>query len=140
MNFNATGEDGEPFELGVSGLLINSNLIMHDRRDFQTLIPQMIYTAFFGPGEGAELELLPIVETTWGMWKGMYPDIQVAVPGTGLEVYPELQRGRYADLSRYSIYPYRTSNFLIFPVTTDSGFRHRPPEKHCPRSLPERAS
>ena len=45
LNFNATDEDGKPFELGVSGLLMNSNLIMYDRRDFATLIPEMIYTA-----------------------------------------------------------------------------------------------
>ncbi len=123
LNFNATGEDGQPFELGVSGLLMNSNLIMYDRRDSATLYPQMIYTAFFGPDEGAELELLPIVETTWDMWKRMYPDTQVAVPGTGLEIYPERQQERYADPGRYERYPYgdyRSSNRLIFPVTTDS--------------------
>ena len=123
LNFNATCDDGVPYELGVSGLLMNSNLIIYDRRDFETLIPQMIYTAFAGPGVGNELELLPLVETTWGLWKQMYPDTEVAVPGTGLEFYPERQRARYEDIARYQSYPYRdyrTSESLIFPVTTES--------------------
>ena len=33
--FNATDGDGTRFELGVSGLLANSNLIIYDRRDFE---------------------------------------------------------------------------------------------------------
>ena len=121
MNFNATDENDQPFELGVSGLLVNSNLIMYDRRDTQTLYPQMIYTAFWGPLVGEELELLPVVETTWAMWKKMYPDTQVAVPGTGLEFYAEGKRARYEDISRYEFYPYsdyRTGGWLLFPVST----------------------
>jgi hypothetical protein len=43
--FDATNPDGSQFELGVSGLLVNSNLIMFDRRDQTTLYPQMAYTA-----------------------------------------------------------------------------------------------
>ena len=46
--FNATDGDGSQIEFGVSGLLINSNLVMYDRRDGETLYPQMIYTAING--------------------------------------------------------------------------------------------
>ena len=46
--FNATDSDGSQIEFGVSGLLINSNLVMYDRRDGETLYPQMIYTAING--------------------------------------------------------------------------------------------
>lgn len=123
MNFNATDENGERFELGVSGLLINSNLVMYDRRDGETLYPQMIYTAFSGPMTGKELELLPVVATTWGMWKRMYPDTQIAVPTTGMQTYGADKQRRYSDLGQYEVYPYRsyrTDGSIIFPLSTDS--------------------
>jgi hypothetical protein len=59
----------ERIEFGVSGLLINSNLVMYDRRDGEMLYPQIIYTAINGQDQGRRLELLPAVETTW-----KYPD------------------------------------------------------------------
>ena len=71
--FNATDVDGSQIEFGVSGLLINSNLVMYDRRDGKTLYPQMIYTAINGPQVGDRLELMPVVETTWALWQRMYP-------------------------------------------------------------------
>ena len=71
MVFNATDEDGSQIEFGVSGLLINSNLVMYDRRDIETLYPQMVYTGISGTFKGEKLELLPVVETTWAMWKKM---------------------------------------------------------------------
>ena len=73
--FNATDGDGSQIEFGVSGLLINSNLVMYDRRDGETLYPQMIYTAINGPQVGDRLELMPVVETTWALWQRMYPRI-----------------------------------------------------------------
>ena len=82
--FDATGADRTQIEFGVSGLLINSNLVMYDRRDGATLYPQMIYTAINGGDLGAQLELLPVIETTWGMWKKMYPNTTVVEAGTRL--------------------------------------------------------
>ena len=70
--FNATDGDGSQIEFGVSGLLINSNLVMYDRRDGETLYPQMIYTAINGARAGDRLELMPVVETTWALWQRMY--------------------------------------------------------------------
>ena len=119
--FDATDDDGRRFELGVSGGLINSNLVMYDRRDNETLWPQMIYTAIRGSYAGEELQLLPVVETTWAMWRRMHPDTQVAVPGTGLDSYPASRRDAFADLDRYLRYPYggyRTSDGIAFPLTT----------------------
>jgi len=63
--FNSTHTDGSQIEFGVSGLLINSNLVMYDRRDGNTLYPQMIFTAINGDQVGNRLELMPVVETTW---------------------------------------------------------------------------
>ena len=122
MNFNATDErTGNQIEFGVSGLLINSNLVMYDRRDNETLYPQMIYKGITGTYKDEQLELLPLVETTWSMWKKMYPDTEVVQAATGLGRYSEFQRSRYSVDSyfRYPYRDYRTNDaFLIFPTTT----------------------
>jgi len=46
--FEALDDNGEQFELGVSGLLFNNNLIMYDRRDNNTLYPQIAYKGVEG--------------------------------------------------------------------------------------------
>ena len=126
--FNTTDENGTVFELGVSGLLANSNLIMYDRRDDATLYPQMIYTGINDPRSsssryaGEQLELLPVVATTWGMWKKMHPDTKVPLLGTGLDRYGSRVRDRYINtVDRYyeerAGYPYgdyRTNNRNLF--------------------------
>ena len=122
--FDATDSDGSQIEFGVSGLLINSNLVMYDRRDDTTLYPQMIYTGISGEYKGEQLELLPAIVTTFEMWKRMYPESEVALWGTGLDRYPAGQQSRYSRASLYGDYPYgdyRTNHDrLFFPWTTDT--------------------
>lgn len=123
--FNATDVDGSQIEFGVSGLLINSNLVMYDRRDGLTLYPQMIYTSINGDDPGQRLELLPVVETTWSMWKKMYPNTTVIEASTGWErylgdrpAYNERAYQTYPYISR-NLGDYRTSNeYLIFLPST----------------------
>ena len=106
--FDATDETGEQFELGVSGLLFNTNLIMYDRRDGTTLYPQMTFTGLQGSREGQALSLLPVVETTWSTWKRLHPDTQVVAEGP-------------YSVTRYGSYPYgnyRTNDGqFLFPLT-----------------------
>jgi len=103
--YDATGEEGEQFQLGVSGLLYNNNLVMYDRRDRSTLYPQLYGTGVDGARKGEALTLLPVMETTWRAWRTLYPDTGVIESGT-------------YDLERYTRYPYgsyRTDNdYLIF--------------------------
>lgn len=107
--FEALDDNGEQFELGVSGLLFNNNLIMYDRRDNNTLYPQIAYKGVEGSRRGERLKLMPVVETSWATWKLMHPNTMVVARGT-------------YDLSRYSLYPYgdyRTNDdFFLFPLTT----------------------
>ena len=107
LNFGAESGDGQ-FELGVSGLLYNSNLVMYDRRDDETLYPQMYFTAVNGTYKGDVLRLLPVVETTWATWKRLYPETLVISDDTGY--------GR--DYTRYPYGGYRQDHFsLLFPLT-----------------------
>ena len=106
--FDARDKDGSHFELGVSGLLFNTNLVMYDRRDGRTLYPQLYFTSVQGPRHGESLTLLPVTETRWSTWKRLHPNTQVVAEGT------------YAS-SQYTRYPYgayRTDNaYLIFGIS-----------------------
>lgn len=98
---------GGDLTLGVSGLLYNNNLIMYDRRDGDTLYPQMYFTGVSGPNKGTELVLLPVVETTWGMWKSMYPSTTVVSGNTGYS--RDYRRYPYGDYDR-------DHRFILFPL------------------------
>ncbi|MFP9191769.1 DUF3179 domain-containing protein [Natronosalvus vescus] len=69
-------------EFGVSGDLVNSNLIMYDREG-DSRWPQMLGTAIAGPLAGASLEEVPVHWSTWGRWREAYPDSRVLTDETG---------------------------------------------------------
>lgn len=113
--FNGQGDDGARITCGVSGLLFNNNLIMYDRRDNATLYPQMIHTSIDG-SIGGELQLLPVIETTWRYWKQLYPNSKVV----------SVRSGTYSS-GRYTQYPYGSyrnftqgPNFPSFPALSDN--------------------
>lgn len=119
--FDATAPDSTQIEFGVSGLVLNSNLVLYDRRDEKTLYPQMIYACISGQRKGHRLRLLPVVETTWGLWRALYPHTTVAQAATGLDHYPDYIRALY-PLDTYGHYPYgdyrREHWMIVFPLTT----------------------
>ena len=90
--FDAERSDGSRLNLGVSGLLYNTNLVMFDRDD-DTLYPQIYASSISGGDKGTALTLMPVVETTWAAWKRLYPDTKV------------MAGGPYTR-SRYTQYPY----------------------------------
>ena len=75
LAFDRSAVDGAKF--GVSGLLFNNNLLMYDRRNNESLWPQMNRQANCGTNVGAELDMLPVIEMTWGEWKELHPDTKV---------------------------------------------------------------
>lgn len=81
LAFDRSRVDGAEF--GVSGLLFNNNLVMYDRRDEESLWPQMNREANCGARVGAELEMLPVMEMTWDQWKTLHPDTKVVSNNTG---------------------------------------------------------
>ena len=113
--FNGQGGNGTRITCGVSGLLFNNNLIMYDRRDDATLYPQMIHTSISG-SIGGELQLLPVIETTWRYWKQLYPNSKVV----------SVRSGTYSS-GRYTQYPYgsyrdltQAPDFPSFPALSDN--------------------
>jgi hypothetical protein len=67
---------------GVSGKLVNSNLIMYDRST-DSQWPQILGKAIHGSSRGTRLEEFPIVWTTWEKWKKKHPDTRVLSQKTG---------------------------------------------------------
>ncbi len=72
--------DGKIVEFGVSGLLYNSNLLMHDRAG--GLWSQLQSRAIAGPAavEGGRLTVLPASLTRWDHWIDRHPQTTVVRP------------------------------------------------------------
>lgn len=98
-------------EYGVSGLLYNSNLIMYDRST-GSYWPQMLLHSDAGSLKGTELELKPLVETSWGVWRRLFPETKVVNANTGYS----------RNYSRYPYGSYRSCNsttcgdYIYFPI------------------------
>jgi hypothetical protein len=67
-------------ELGVSGLLYNSNTLLFDRHPDpkqESLWSQISFKAIAGPAVGHSLQLLPFQLTTWRDWSTAHPNTNV---------------------------------------------------------------
>jgi hypothetical protein len=104
---------GETLEFGVSGLLLNSNLLLYDRRPHQqgeSLWCQMTGRAISGPAAAAHrvLKPLPCRLLPWAVWFALTPDTSVMKPP-----------GRYVLKKLYDMTPapaYFGHDKLRFPV------------------------
>ena len=109
-------QDGQSLELGVSGLLYNSDVLMYDRQT-ESLWSQIGRQAIAGPLRGQRLEMIPLLHTTWGRWRKEHPD--------GLVLSRKTGHDRDYDVDPYMAY--ERSSGSMFPV----GHRDdRLPEKH----------
>jgi hypothetical protein len=102
---------GETVAFGVSGLLLNSNLLLYDRRPGgagESLWGQLLARAVAGPAAAARrtLDPLPLTLTTWGEWLARHPDTTLLAPDPRLAA--EYKRDPYVS--------YLGSDLLRFPV------------------------
>lgn len=93
-------------EFGVSGLLYNSNVLMYDRSNTESLWSQMKGEGVSGPGARMKLTVLPMELTTWAAWQKRNPNTTVVSSDTG-------HRRNYQD-SPYTRYLNQPN--LMFPV------------------------
>ncbi|MCO6442007.1 MAG: DUF3179 domain-containing protein [Nitrococcus mobilis] len=101
---------------GVSGRLVNSNLIMYDRAT-DSEWPQVLATAIDGPLAGKSLHQIPVVWTTWKRWQARYPETRVLSTRTGyIRNYNRDPYGRYNPVGGY----YRLTARRLFPVMNES--------------------
>lgn len=99
--------NGNRTTFGVSGKLYNNNLILYDRATNSNW-SQVGLQCINGSLIGERPDLVTVLETTWGVWKTMYPQTKVLTTNTGFS-------------RNYGVYPYgdyKTNNsYLIFPLT-----------------------
>jgi hypothetical protein len=111
----AQGFERGPVEFGVSGNLVNSNLVMYDRGT-DSRWPQMLATAIDGPLEGETLREFRVVWTTWGEWRAAYPETAVLTEDTGYtRRYGSDPYGRYNPPGGY----YASDRTLFEPLSRD---------------------
>jgi len=102
---------GETLELGVSGLLHNSNLLLYDRRPGgrgESLWSQLLARAVAGPAAaaGRALDTVPLELTTWGEWLARHPATTLLAPDPRMA----------ANYKREPYGSYFGSDLLHFPV------------------------
>lgn len=103
---------------GVSGQLVNSNLIMYDR-ETESWWPQMLATGIDGTMRGETLREFRVVWTTLGEWRSERPDSTILTDETGYaRRYENDPYGVYAPIGGY----YATDG-TMFPAlsTPDEG-------------------
>jgi hypothetical protein len=116
----AMGFERGPTTFGVSGRLVNNNLIMYDRGT-ETWWPQVLATAVPGPWNEApqtqSLREFRLVWTTWERWSEAYPETGVLTRDTGYaKNYGEDPYGSYNPRSGYYDPP---STPLFPPLSRD---------------------
>jgi hypothetical protein len=100
--------DGVPLELGVSGLLDDLSLVMHDRDPVAASLLSGHDGRFIaGPRVGLGLDPVPgVVVTTWQDWLARHPETDVVLrDGSSLQRYRRVSYDRYLDGSLWIIPP-----------------------------------
>lgn len=103
-------------ELGVSGRLVNSNMLMYDRAT-DTYWPQIAATGVRGPLIGQTLQEVRVVWTTWERWLTRHPQTEVLSQRTGFaRNYRRDPYGTYQPKGGYYVEQSRP----IFPTINES--------------------
>ncbi|MFB6311658.1 MAG: DUF3179 domain-containing protein [Salinirussus sp.] len=94
--------DGQATVFGVSGLLLDSNLVLYDRLT-ESLWSQIAAIAIRGPKTGTRLTLIPSQFTTWKTWEDEHPDTEVLLPPPASVTVGNVADGNY-DIVPYGAY------------------------------------
>lgn len=114
--------DGET-SLGVSGSLINSNLVMYDRSS-DALWPQLLGFSITGEQAGMQLESRPIHWMTWGQAKLHYPDLKVLTTETG--AFRDYNRDPYGSYTQDGANNYYVNDQVYFETMhSDNRFHQK---------------
>lgn len=102
---------GRTIELGMSGLLVNSNPLYFDRQPDakqESLWSQLLGKAVAGPAAGETLTRAPHALTTWRAWRAAHPETLVlAGESAYLKLYAKEPYGSYfaSDVLRFPVAP-----------------------------------
>ncbi len=116
LTATAIGFERGTTTLGVSGNLINSNMVMYDRAT-DSYWPQILAIAIRGEHEGHALKEHRVVWTTWQRWKQRYPETSVLSTDTGhMRNYRRDPYGQYNPPTGY----YAVGSGHMFPVMNEA--------------------
>jgi hypothetical protein len=102
-------------QLGVSGRLVNSNLILYNRST-DTYWPQILAAGIHGPQKGQGLKEVRVVWTDWASWRERHADTVVLSRRTGYaRNYRRDPYGGYVPMSGYY-----AGGGTLFPVFASS--------------------
>jgi len=106
--YDGRASDGQTYTFGSSGLLFRSNKLMYDRQT-RTLWNQITGEPVLGDlvGTGIELDLVPVVLTTWKEWQIQHSNTVVLDIETGFD-RPYVLGAAYGG--------YFSSDSTMFPV------------------------
>lgn len=104
---------------GVSGKLVNSNLIMYDRVS-DSYWPQILGKAINGPAYGRRLEEFPVVWTTWEKWEKEHPDTKVLSKDTGFVRNYDADGDPYGSYIREDKGYYASDRLIFEPINKDN--------------------
>ena len=106
---------------GVSGKLLNSNLVMYDR-ETDSYIPQVLGKGIKGELAGEIINTFPVVWTTWELAKEKYPQAEVLTDETGFfRNYNRDPYGSYLDEGNY----YDSGSTLFPLMNTDNRLKEK---------------
>lgn len=106
--------------LGVSGQLLNSNLVMFDR-ETGSFFSQIAATGLTGPHRGRTLDEVNLIWTTWERWRAEHPETEVLSERTGhLRNYNRDPYGSYNPLGGYY-----ARDRTMFPLMHSSSLHHQ---------------
>lgn len=108
--------DGNELILGVSGLLMNSALVLYDRNSL-SLFSQVWSQGIVGKYVKKDLSQIPIIQTTITECAKVYPKTKFLSHDTG---FPHHQK-RYG---KYPYHDYKTSDNIKFPVGVQDAKLH----------------
>ena len=98
-------------DYGVSGMLLNSNLVMYDRGT-DTYIPQILGLGLNQDLRNHKFETFPVIWTRWELAKVKYPQAQVLSQDTGyFRNYERDPYGSYLEEDNYY-----DNGAVLFPV------------------------
>lgn len=118
MGFHGDLSSGVSTQFGVSGKLVNSNLLMYDRAS-DSYWPQVLGKAIAGPAKGLTLREFPLTWTTWERWKRKHPSTLVLSRSTGF--FRDYGRGGdpYGSYLERAKGYYDSGTLLFSPVHQD---------------------
>lgn len=118
IGFNGSFAELVSSTFGVSGKLVNSNLIMYDRAS-DSYWPQILGKAINGAAKGRTLEEFPIAWTTWEKWKGKHPNTKVLSRDTGFIRNYDVNGDPYGSYVRQDKGYYVSDRLIFEPLNKD---------------------